>query len=44
MYVQVIDYVQFLQEKLNFYEGSCQEWSTEPTKLTPWVSNMFVRE
>lgn len=37
LYAQVIEYIQFLQEKLNMYEGSYQGWSTEPTKLTPWV-------
>lgn len=42
VFVQVIEYIQFLKEKLNLYEGSCQEWNTEPTKLTPWVGNMCV--
>ncbi|XP_041013220.1 transcription factor BIM2-like [Juglans microcarpa x Juglans regia] len=34
--LEVIDYVQYLQEKLQKYEGSCQGWSSEPTKLMPW--------
>ncbi|XP_022155082.1 transcription factor BIM2 isoform X2 [Momordica charantia] len=34
--LEVIEYIQFLQEKLNMYEGSCQGWSSEPTKLMPW--------
>ncbi|WCJ25514.1 Transcription factor BIM2 [Euphorbia peplus] len=34
--LEVIEYVQFLQEKLQLYEGSCQGWSQEPTKLMPW--------
>lgn len=34
--VEVIDYVQLLKEKVQKYEGSYQEWSTEPTKLLPW--------
>lgn len=35
--LQVIEYVQFLQEKVQKYEGSYQGWSSEPTKLMPWV-------
>ncbi|XP_038877044.1 transcription factor BIM2 isoform X3 [Benincasa hispida] len=34
--LEVIEYIQFLQEKLNMYEGSCQGWSSEPSKLMPW--------
>nr|WIE96079.1 basic helix-loop-helix transcription factor [Loropetalum chinense var. rubrum] len=34
--LEVIEYIQFLQEKLHAYEGSYQGWSQEPTKLTPW--------
>ncbi|KAL2905287.1 Transcription factor BIM2 [Bienertia sinuspersici] len=34
--LEVIDYVQLLQEKVQKYEGSYQGWSTEPTKLMPW--------
>ncbi|XP_023522012.1 transcription factor BIM3-like isoform X1 [Cucurbita pepo subsp. pepo] len=34
--LEVIEYIQFLQEKLNLYEGSCQGWSPEPSKLMPW--------
>ncbi|XP_059448145.1 transcription factor BIM2 [Corylus avellana] len=34
--VEVIDYVQYLQEKVQKYEGSYQGWSSEPTKLMPW--------
>ncbi|KAL3844567.1 hypothetical protein ACJIZ3_001970 [Penstemon smallii] len=33
--LEVIQYIQFLQEKLQMYEGSCQGWSPEPAKLTP---------
>ncbi|KAG9153662.1 hypothetical protein Leryth_008583 [Lithospermum erythrorhizon] len=33
---EVIQYVQFLQEKVQKYEGSGQAWSSEPTKLMPW--------
>ncbi|KAL3813509.1 hypothetical protein ACJIZ3_014777 [Penstemon smallii] len=31
--LEVIQYIQFLHEKLQMYEGSCQGWSQEPTKL-----------
>ncbi|XP_022980668.1 transcription factor BIM2-like isoform X2 [Cucurbita maxima] len=34
--LEVIEYIQFLQEKLNMYEGSCQGWNSEPSKLVPW--------
>ncbi|KAL1135660.1 hypothetical protein V6Z11_A12G187300 [Gossypium hirsutum] len=34
--LEVIEYVQFLQEKVQKYEGSYQGWSSEPTKLKPW--------
>lgn len=37
--MQVIQYVQFLQEKVQKYEGSYQAWSSEPTKLMPWVDS-----
>ncbi|XP_074341008.1 transcription factor BIM2 isoform X2 [Apium graveolens] len=33
--LEVIDYVQYLQEKMQKYEGSYQGWSSEPTKLMP---------
>ncbi|CAN4124647.1 unnamed protein product [Withania somnifera] len=33
---EVIQYVQYLQEKVQKYEGSYQPWSSEPTKLMPW--------
>ncbi|CAH1431229.1 unnamed protein product [Lactuca virosa] len=34
--LEVIEYVQYLQERVQKYEGSYQGWSTEPTKLMPW--------
>ncbi|TQD93148.1 hypothetical protein C1H46_021241 [Malus baccata] len=34
--LEVIEYVQYLQEKVHKYEGSYQGWSPEPTKLMPW--------
>ncbi|XP_068326650.1 transcription factor BIM2-like isoform X2 [Pyrus communis] len=35
--LEVIEYVQYLQEKVQKYEGSYQGWSPEPTKLMPWA-------
>ncbi|XP_075501270.1 transcription factor BIM2-like [Primulina tabacum] len=38
--LEVIQYIQFLQEKLQMYEGSYRGWSPEPTtKLAPWKIN-----
>ncbi|KAL2528575.1 Transcription factor BIM2 [Forsythia ovata] len=37
--LEVIHYIQFLQERLQMYEGTYQGWSPEPTKLMPWRSN-----
>ncbi|KAH0919772.1 hypothetical protein HID58_027432 [Brassica napus] len=37
--LEVIDYVQYLQEKVQKYEGSYPGWGQEPTKLTPWRNN-----
>lgn len=37
--LEVIQYVQFLQDKVQMYEGSYQGWSLEPTKLIPWRNN-----
>ncbi|KAK6921858.1 Myc-type, basic helix-loop-helix (bHLH) domain [Dillenia turbinata] len=34
--LEVIEYVQYLQEKVQKYEGSYQGWTQEPTKLMPW--------
>lgn len=34
--LEVIEYVQYLQKKVQKYEGSFQEWNSEPTKLMPW--------
>lgn len=36
--LQVIEYVQYLQERVQKYEGSYQGWSQEPSKLMPWVN------
>ncbi|KAG8639011.1 hypothetical protein MANES_14G089600v8 [Manihot esculenta] len=34
--LEVIEYIQFLQEKVQKYEGSYQGWNDEPAKLVPW--------
>jgi len=41
IFLQVIEYIQFLQEKVQKYEGSYQGWNHEPEKLMPWVSFVF---
>ncbi|CAA0823337.1 Transcription factor BIM2 [Striga hermonthica] len=33
--LEVIQYIQFLQEKLQLYEGNCQGWSPDPAKCLP---------
>ncbi|GMJ00711.1 BES1-interacting Myc-like protein 2 [Hibiscus trionum] len=42
--LEVIEYIQFLQEKLQMYEGSYQGWSQEPTKMIPWRNHHGVAE
>ncbi|KFK33226.1 hypothetical protein AALP_AA6G346700 [Arabis alpina] len=37
--LEVIEYIQFLQEKVQLYEGSQQMWYQAPTKLIPWRNN-----
>ncbi|CAH9092633.1 unnamed protein product [Cuscuta epithymum] len=34
--LEVIQYIQFLKEKIQMYEGASQDWSPEPSKLMPW--------
>ncbi|KAK8709913.1 hypothetical protein V6N13_060912 [Hibiscus sabdariffa] len=34
--LEVIEYIQFLQEKVEKYEGAYQGWNHEPSKLMPW--------
>ncbi|KAJ1406493.1 Myc-type, basic helix-loop-helix [Sesbania bispinosa] len=34
--LEVIEYIQFLQEKLQIYEQTYEGWNQEPTKLIPW--------
>lgn len=37
VFSQVIEYIQFLQEKVTNHEGSFQGWSQEPAKMMPLV-------
>ncbi|XP_010522390.1 PREDICTED: transcription factor BIM1-like isoform X2 [Tarenaya hassleriana] len=37
--LEVIEYIQFLQEKVNKYEGCYQGWNPEPGKLMNWRNN-----
>ncbi|XP_076909838.1 transcription factor BIM2-like [Bidens hawaiensis] len=34
--LEVIEYVQYLKERVQKYEGSYPGWGAEPTKLMPW--------
>ncbi|GAB4829009.1 hypothetical protein Ancab_018666 [Ancistrocladus abbreviatus] len=42
--LEVIEYVQLLQEKVLKYEGSYQGWSTEPTKVMPWPKGSTLEQ
>ncbi|XP_010528430.1 PREDICTED: transcription factor BIM3 isoform X1 [Tarenaya hassleriana] len=37
--LEVIEYIHFLQEKLQMYEGSHQMWNQGSAKLIPWRNN-----
>ncbi|KAL9243327.1 hypothetical protein vseg_017228 [Gypsophila vaccaria] len=37
--LEVIEYIQFLQEKVTRYEGSYPGWNSDPAKLIPWTNN-----
>ncbi|GLT34562.1 hypothetical protein SLA2020_090710 [Shorea laevis] len=39
--LEVIEYVQYLQEKVQKYEGSYLGWNPEPTKLIPWRNSRW---
>ncbi|XP_010450861.1 PREDICTED: transcription factor BIM3-like [Camelina sativa] len=38
--LEVIEYIHFLQEKVQMYEGSHQMWCQTQTKLIPWGNNL----
>ncbi|XP_021731087.1 transcription factor BIM1-like isoform X2 [Chenopodium quinoa] len=42
--LEVIEYIQFLQEKVNRYEGSYPGWNSEPPKLNPWRNSHVATE
>ncbi|KAK8703104.1 hypothetical protein V6N13_021433 [Hibiscus sabdariffa] len=42
--LEVVEYIRFLQEKVNKYEGTYQGWSNAPSKLIPWKSNQRPTE
>uniref|UniRef100_A0A5B7BE95 Putative transcription factor BIM1 isoform X2 n=1 Tax=Davidia involucrata TaxID=16924 RepID=A0A5B7BE95_DAVIN len=37
--LEVIEYIQFLQERVHKYEESYQGWNHDPAKLMPWRNN-----
>ncbi|KAL4364278.1 hypothetical protein GQ457_04G036260 [Hibiscus cannabinus] len=42
--LEVVEYIQFLQEKVNKYEGTYHGWSNAPSKLIPRKSNQRPTE
>ncbi|CAL5073815.1 unnamed protein product [Urochloa decumbens] len=40
--LEVIEYIRFLQEKVQKYEATLPEWNQENAKMLPW-SNMYFR-
>ncbi|KAI3684995.1 hypothetical protein L6452_34225 [Arctium lappa] len=42
--LEVIDYIHFLQEKVNKYEDSCLGWNNEPPTIIPWSNNQRPSE
>jgi hypothetical protein len=40
--MQVIEYIRFLQEKVEKHEASQPEWNQENAKIMPW-SNIYFR-
>jgi hypothetical protein len=40
--MQVIEYIRFLQEKVQKFEASVPEWNQENAKILPW-SNIYFR-
>ncbi|XP_048500347.1 transcription factor BIM2 isoform X2 [Beta vulgaris subsp. vulgaris] len=42
--LEVIEYIQYLQEKVNRYEGSYPGWNSEPPKLNPWRNSHGATE
>ncbi|KAH6758514.1 hypothetical protein C2S51_018749 [Perilla frutescens var. frutescens] len=42
--LEVIEYIQFLQEKVNRFESSYNVWNHEPSKMMPWQRNCHISE
>lgn len=42
--LEVVEYIQFLQDKVNKYEESYPGWNHEPAKLTLWENNQRTVE
>uniref|UniRef100_A0A5B6Z1D0 Putative transcription factor BIM1 isoform X1 n=2 Tax=Davidia involucrata TaxID=16924 RepID=A0A5B6Z1D0_DAVIN len=42
--LEVIEYIQFLQERVHKYEESYQGWNHDPAKLMPWRNNQRPAE
>ncbi|KAI3513314.1 hypothetical protein L1887_20644 [Cichorium endivia] len=42
--LEVIEYIQFLQEKVNKYEDTCRGWNNEPPTMMPWNHNQRLTE
>ncbi|XP_022737710.1 transcription factor BIM1-like [Durio zibethinus] len=42
--LEVVEYIQFLQEKVQKYEGTYQGWSQDPSTLMPWRNNHRLTE
>jgi len=41
--MQVIEYIRFLQEKVQKYEATFPEWNQENAKMLPWVIASFSK-
>ncbi|PWA64011.1 basic helix-loop-helix (bHLH) DNA-binding superfamily protein [Artemisia annua] len=42
--LEVIEYIQFLQEKVHKFEDSCRGWPNEQPAMTPWNNNQRPTE
>nr|XP_043636738.1 transcription factor BIM1-like isoform X2 [Erigeron canadensis] len=42
--LEVIEYIQFLQEKVHKYEDSCRGWNNEQPKVVPWNNSQRLTE
>ncbi|XP_071689373.1 transcription factor BIM1 isoform X2 [Rutidosis leptorrhynchoides] len=42
--LEVIEYIQFLQEKVHKYEDSCRGWNNEQSTIIPWNNNQKPTE